>query len=134
MPVCTAGWKNTVWAFSHNFFFTFEENSHIFGHYRAALYNGELSEREAPLAAIGAALKSCPELRDDIHAFISRHGIERKDLDCRGVEWEQLKNEFGLLSRGTVINVLRTKKIKEETGQLAIKKGDCVAASLLCVV
>jgi hypothetical protein len=83
-------------AFSHNSFLTFGENSHIFGHYRAALYNRELFEREAPLAVIGAALKSCPELRKDIYAFIFQQDIENKDLGCRGVEWGQLKNELGI--------------------------------------
>lgn len=90
----------SIGAFNHNAFLSplDDENSHVSGHYRAALYDGELSEHEAPLAVIGTALKSNPALFKDIHTYIIKHDIEshKSGLECRGAEWEQLKNAFGL--------------------------------------
>lgn len=82
--------KLNIAAFKHNgFFWGTEENSHISGLYRASLWHGELSEDEAPLCVVSAALKANPLLGDGLQAFIM------KDRADWGVTWEQLKNEFG---------------------------------------
>ena len=72
--------------------------------YRATVYDGELDETEAPLGVINKAIKENPKLVDEIKAYMrslsdpasEKARLAKESSDYDGVEWEDLKNKFGL--------------------------------------
>jgi hypothetical protein len=78
-------------AFSHNHFLPWDESSHISGHYRAAVWNGELPEHEAPLAVISAAIKADPEWGTCVMEYL--YGAVSNDVyrKLRGATWRRIK-------------------------------------------
>lgn len=91
--------KMSVGAFKHNSFLRgLDENSHISGLYRVALWTLELPEEEAPLAAISAAVKANTALGSDIWGYVVEHKTYDKDdeNDVPGAVWAELKESYGL--------------------------------------
>ena len=91
-------------ALKHNSFIRYSEHTYVSVLYRATVYNGELTESETPLSIVSNAVKENPELGHKIHEYLINLSLSaseetrssKKEDKYEGIEWEELKNKFGL--------------------------------------
>ena len=85
-------------AYNHSAFLGMGERSPVSAHYRAKLYDKELSEQHAPLKVVSAAVKANPTLGEEIADYIlrARHGILKKTEGSIPLTWKKFSNHFKL--------------------------------------
>jgi hypothetical protein len=98
-------------ALKHNSFLRHPEGTYLSVLYRATVYDGELSEAEAPIGIINEAIEANPQLGHEIHEYLiglslsasdeervaRNEGKYSKEDRYDGVEWDHLKGKFGLV-------------------------------------
>ena len=76
----------------------YHEDDRVLAHYRAKLYDRELSDKYAPLEAISAAVKANPELGEEIADYSSRVWCSNpREKEGRApLTWEKFRCHFEL--------------------------------------
>jgi hypothetical protein len=81
----------------HNSFLRPHELTYCSVVYRASVYDGKLAKTEAPLGVISAAIKKNPQLGYEIFEYLFDRSLAAYEDDSYdGVEWDHLKDKFGL--------------------------------------
>ena len=96
--------KIDVGYFKLNEFLRYPRHTYVSALYRAKLFDGELTEAEAPLGIISTAVKGSPKLEREIFVYVSQRklsfaiasGDNYKAEDFSGFSWKALQRSFNL--------------------------------------